>query len=164
MGEAVSLAPEQLEIRRALYASSGVIIDSEHGRARVVEPFDRPVIALGAVSGCAVRIQLRLCIRTIRAQFPAAPCDLCRKSRGWAWCADHEFLADLERATACVTEHGRVCGWAYALGAYWSSEKYAWGYRAEGESDDAPSRYVRGVSDDAADYSAAVWGVFDGLP
>jgi len=150
-------------VRRALYASSGVFLDSEHGPVRVLEP-ERQVVPLGAFSGCAVRIELRLCIAALCSQFgPAAACVWCAKARGWTHCADHELLEGLERAAACVTEIGRAWDWAYALGYYWSPRKLAWGHRTDG-TPEAPSEYVPGAADDAAAYSRAILEACRGLP
>jgi hypothetical protein len=143
---------EDFETRRALYASSGVLLDSEHGRVRVVEPFDRPVVALGAVSACAVRIDLTLCLRAVRNELGPAPCAWCKRSRGWLYCREHEFAEALERAARCVTDQGRAWDWAYALGYRHSDARYASGHWT-GE----PAAYVRGCSDDAGDYARAVW-------
>ena len=149
-------------MRRALYASSGVILDSEHGPVRVLEP-ERQVVPLGAFSGCAVRIDLRLCIAALRRQLSPPPCAWCAKARGWTHCADHELLEALERAAACVTEIGRAWDWAYALGYYWSPRKLAWGHWPDA-TPEAPGEYVPGATDDAAAYSRAILEACRGLP
>lgn len=150
----MSLSADELETRRALYALTGVLIESEHGRGRVVEPFDRPVIPLGAVNECAVRVELRLIVRELRLQWPRdPPCTWCKKSRGWKHCREHELIEALERAACCLSDLACACDWAYALGYYWSSERSFRGYWTEAE----PRAYVRGCTDDASDYSRAIY-------
>jgi len=153
---------KDLEVRRALYASSGVFLDSEHDPVRVLEP-ERQVVPLGAFSGCAVRVELRLCIAALRSQLSPQPCPWCKKARGWTHCAEHDLLESLERAAGCVTELGRVWDWAYALGYYWSPRTLAWGYWTDAPPD-APPEYVPGAADDAAAYSRAILEACSGLP
>lgn len=119
------------EFHREILSQLGMGID-EDGRYWITPPIEQtpPVVPAGTVSDCAVRIQLRLCVRELRAQLVlelGEECVWCAKSkrRGWKHCRDHELLAALERvASTCVTEYGRAWDWAYALGYAYAPTTY----------------------------------------
>jgi hypothetical protein len=109
---------------RDTLAQLGMSID-ERGRYRVLEP-ERPVIPLGAVSECAVRIELLLCGAALREQHGPGGrnhCPECKRTKGWPHCRSHELIAALEKASR-VADTCTLWDWAWAIGYSWAPTKY----------------------------------------